>query len=51
MNWKEHKKQLLKDPEVRKEYKALASEYETASAAIRLRSKRSAIIPDPKQNE
>lgn len=37
MNWKEHKKQLLKDPEFRKEYEALKPEYELASALIRLR--------------
>lgn len=37
MNWKEHKKQLLKDPELRKEYEALEPEYQLASALIRLR--------------
>lgn len=37
MNWKEHKKRLLKDPEFRKEYKALEPEYRLASALIRLR--------------
>jgi hypothetical protein len=47
MNWKEHKKRLLKDPEFKKEYKALAPEYEATSAAIRRRLKRSA-APSPK---
>ena len=37
MDWKEHKKQLLKDPEFRKEYEALEPEYKLASALIRLR--------------
>lgn len=37
MNWKEHKKKLLKDPEFRKEYEALEPEYKLASALIRLR--------------
>ncbi len=37
MNWKEHKKRLLKDPEFRKEYEALEPEYRLASALIRLR--------------
>ncbi len=37
MNWKEHKKQLLKDPEFRKEYEALDPEYKLASTLIRLR--------------
>jgi len=37
MNWKEHKKQLMKDPAVRKEYEALEPEYKLASDLIRLR--------------
>jgi len=37
MNWKEHKKRLLKDPEFRKEYEAIEPEYKLASALIRLR--------------
>ena len=37
MNWKEHKKQLMKDPEFSKEYKALEPEYKLASALIQLR--------------
>lgn len=37
MNWKEHKKKLLRDPEFRKEYEALKPEYKLASALIRLR--------------
>lgn len=37
MNWKEHKKQLMKDPEFRKEYEALEPEYQLATALIRLR--------------
>jgi len=37
MNWREHKKRLLKDPEFRKEYEALEPEYKLASALIRLR--------------
>jgi transcriptional regulator with XRE-family HTH domain len=37
MDWKEHKKRLLKDPEFKKEYKALEPEYKLAAALIRLR--------------
>jgi len=37
MDWKEHKKQLLKDPEFKKEYEALEPEYKLASTLIRLR--------------
>ena len=37
MNWKEHKKQLMKDPEFRKEYEALEPEYKLVSDLIRLR--------------
>ena len=37
MNWREHKKQLMKDPEFRKEYEALEPEYKLAAALIRLR--------------
>ena len=37
MNWREHKKQLMKDPEFRKEYEALEPEYKLATALIRLR--------------
>ena len=37
MNWKEHKKRLLEDPEFRKEYEALAPGYKLASVLIRLR--------------
>ncbi len=37
MNWKEHKKQLMKDPEFRNEYEALEPEYRLAAALIRLR--------------
>ena len=37
MNWREHKKQLMKDPEFRKEYEELEPEYRLASALIRLR--------------
>jgi len=37
MNWKEHKKRLLKDPEFRKECKGLEPEFKLASALIRLR--------------
>lgn len=37
MNWREHKKQLMKDPEFREEYEALEPEYRLASALIRLR--------------
>ncbi len=37
MNWREHKKRLLKDPEFRKEYEALEPEHKLASALIRLR--------------
>ncbi len=37
MNWKEHKKKLLKNPEFGVEYEALEPEYKLASALIRLR--------------
>ena len=37
MDWKEHKKKLLRDPEFKKEYEALEPEYKLASALIRLR--------------
>jgi len=37
MNWREHKKQLMKDPEFRNEYEALELEYRLAAALIRLR--------------
>ncbi|MFP3898583.1 MAG: helix-turn-helix domain-containing protein [Dehalococcoidia bacterium] len=37
MNWREHKKQLMKDPEFRKEYEALGPEYRLASDLMRLR--------------
>ncbi|MFC1956946.1 helix-turn-helix domain-containing protein [Chloroflexota bacterium] len=37
MNWKEHKKQLMKDPEFRQEYEALGTEYQLAATLIRLR--------------
>jgi transcriptional regulator with XRE-family HTH domain len=37
MDWKEHKKRVLKDPEFRKEYGALEPEYRLASDLIRLR--------------
>ena len=37
MNWKEHKKQLMKDLDFRNEYEALEPEYRLAAALIRLR--------------
>ncbi|MEW6142465.1 MAG: helix-turn-helix transcriptional regulator [Chloroflexota bacterium] len=37
MTWKEHKKQLLKNPEFRKEYMALEPEYRVAASVIKLR--------------
>ncbi len=37
MNWREHKKRLIKDPEFRAEYEALELEYKLASALIQLR--------------
>lgn len=37
MNWREHKKRLMKDPEFRGEYEALEPEYQLAAALIRLR--------------
>jgi len=37
MNWREHKKQLMKDPEFRKEYDELEPEYKLAATLIRLR--------------
>jgi len=51
MNWKEHKKRLLKEPEFKKEYEALEPEYKLASSLIRLRlrnSWRSCLIPNRK---
>jgi len=37
MDWKEHKKQLMRDPEFREQYEALEPEYKLAAAVIRLR--------------
>ncbi|OGO03708.1 MAG: transcriptional regulator [Chloroflexi bacterium RBG_13_53_26] len=37
MNWKEHKKQLMRDAEFRKEYQALEPQYKLASTIIKLR--------------
>jgi transcriptional regulator with XRE-family HTH domain len=37
MNWKEHRKQLMKDPEFKKEYEALEPEFKLAATLIRLR--------------
>ena len=37
MNWREHKKQLMKDPEFRKEYDALELEYQLSASLIQLR--------------
>ncbi len=37
MKWKEHKKQLLANPEFKEEYDRLAPEYKLASTLIRLR--------------
>jgi transcriptional regulator with XRE-family HTH domain len=37
MDWKEHKKRLMKDPEFREEYRALEPEHRLASTLIRLR--------------
>jgi transcriptional regulator with XRE-family HTH domain len=37
MNWKEHKKQLMKNPELKEEYEALEPEYQLVAALIRLR--------------
>jgi len=37
MNWKEHKKRLLKASEFREEYEALEPEYKLVSDLIRLR--------------
>lgn len=37
MNWKEHKKRLMRDPKFRAEYKALKPEYKLASTLIQLR--------------
>ena len=37
MNWKEHKKKLLKDPEFRAKYESLEPEYKLAATLIRLR--------------
>ena len=37
MDWKEHKKQLMKDPEFRTAYEALEPEYRLAAALMRLR--------------
>ncbi|MBN1369086.1 MAG: helix-turn-helix transcriptional regulator [Dehalococcoidaceae bacterium] len=40
MNWKEHKKKLLAEPDFRKEYEILEPEYKLASTLIRLRLER-----------
>ena len=40
MDWKEHKKRLMKDPEFRTEYETLETEYRLASTLIRLRLSR-----------
>ena len=37
MDWREHKKRLLQDPEFREQYEALEPEYQLAAALIRLR--------------
>ncbi len=37
MDWKEHKKRLMNDPEFRREYEALEPEYRLAATLIRLR--------------
>jgi DNA-binding XRE family transcriptional regulator len=37
MDWKEHKKKLIKDSEFRAEYEALEPEYRLAASLIRLR--------------
>lgn len=37
MNWKEHKRQLMKDPSFRKEYEEMEPEYKLASDLIRVR--------------
>lgn len=37
MNWKEHKKILMREPDFKKEYDALEPEYKFAAALIRLR--------------
>ena len=37
MNWREHKKRLMNDPEFRAEYEVLELEYKLASALIQLR--------------
>ncbi len=37
MNWKEHKKRMLKDPDFREEYNALGPEFKLAAELIRLR--------------
>ena len=37
MNWREHKKRLMRDPEFRAEYEALELEYRLAGALIQLR--------------
>lgn len=37
MNWKEHRKRLMRDPEFRREYNALEPEYRLASSLIQLR--------------
>jgi len=37
MNWREHKKQLMKDPEFKEEYESFEPEYKLAAGLIRLR--------------
>ncbi len=40
MDWKEHKKQLMKNAEFKREYDALGPEYRLAADMIRLRLKK-----------
>ncbi len=55
MNWREHKKQLMKDPEFRKEYDGMETEYKLAAMLIRLRLEKGltqaqlAVLLDTKQ--
>jgi len=37
MDWRQHKKELMKDPEFRKEYEGLETRYKLAAALMRLR--------------
>jgi hypothetical protein len=47
MNWKYHKRQLMRNPEFVREYHALEPEYEQASALIHFRLAKGLSQEDP----